>query len=355
MQGSPVLRKKKRESVEKRCVFDCFSEKFEKRLVILRAVRYNERNRARKRRLATRKVRLCAMRRIHIFNPKAGKGHAAQLLTESDSLRDSYYITKGVGDATRYISEVCQTEPDTHFVVYGGDGTVNEAVNGIMHAGAGRCARLSVVPMGTGNDFARMLENRGEKGEVLAIDVLRAGEHYGINMMNVGFDCEAVKKTQKFKRLPLVSGSSAYILGVADAFVHKLGQEWELTLTDEEGNTELYREYGLLSLFANGRYYGGGFCSAPLADLRDGLMDVLLVRRISRLRFLSLISAYRAGRHLDAESGEVVPKFRDYMIYRRCRKMKISGITTLCVDGCMVDGNEAEIEVLPQALQIQLL
>lgn len=295
------------------------------------------------------------MRKIHIFNPKAGKGHAPELLTESERLRDEHYITRGVGDAARFIEETLKTDPNVHFIVYGGDGTLNEGVSGILRAGAGQSALLSVVPMGTGNDFVRSLRACGEKGDIVTVDAMQVGDHYGINITNTGFDCQVVDKTQKYKTFPFVTGGAAYALGIADVLFHRLGQEWELELTDEGGNIELFREEGLLALFANGRFYGGGFCAAPLADLRDGLMDVLLVRRISRAKFIELVGAYRKGTHLDPETKTVNRKFAAFVEYRRCTRAKITGLTRLCTDGETEDSAGTEIRVIPGAIRMQIV
>ena len=295
------------------------------------------------------------MKKIHIFNPKAGTGHAPSLLTEHEQLRDAYYITQGVGDAGRYIEQVCRTDPDTHFIVYGGDGTLNEAVSGVLRAGCGDRAILSVVPMGTGNDFVRTLNSYGEKGDVITVDALRVDDGFGVNIINTGFDCTVVDKTQHYKTLPMVGGGAAYVLGVADVLCHKLGRHWELTLTDAQDNIELFDEDGLLALFANGRYYGGGFCAAPLADLTDGLMDVLLVRRVTRLQFLGLVGAYRKGEHLDPVTGAVRERFASFVEYRRCKRASIRGLDRLCSDGETADRTESEIEVLPAAIRMQIL
>ncbi len=294
------------------------------------------------------------MRKIHIFNPKAGKGHAPALLTDKDALRDEYYITTGVGDCTRYVESVCAAAPDTHFIVYGGDGTLNEAVTGIMRAGAGDKALLSIVPLGTGNDFLRTLKELGEKGDTVTVDVLRVGDGYGVNIVNTGFDCNVVDKTQHYKTLPMVTGGGAYVLGVCDVLMHRLGQEWELSITAEDGTVELYRENGLLALFANGRYYGGGFRAAPAADPRDGLMDVLLVRKVTRLQFISLVGAYRKGTHI-AQDGTVLPKFAPFVEYRRARAATITGITRLCADGETEDQTAATLSVIPGALRFFIL
>ena len=93
------------------------------------------------------------MRNIHILNPAAGMFKKNYRIPEGVEV----YETKGPLDMVDFIRETCKAEPNVHFTVYGGDGTVNEAVNGIMSAGEEAMEKtvLSVVPKGSGNDFVR--------------------------------------------------------------------------------------------------------------------------------------------------------------------------------------------------------
>ena len=71
------------------------------------------------------------MKRLHIFNPVAGGGHSPELLTKGAANGEEVYVTSGIGDAERFVYEMCRSRSEVHFVVYGGDGTLNEAANGI--------------------------------------------------------------------------------------------------------------------------------------------------------------------------------------------------------------------------------
>lgn len=289
------------------------------------------------------------MRRIHVLNPAAGKGHDPAFLDGIVPEGDEIYTTTGIGDAERYISSVCSEDPgEVSFVVYGGDGTLNEAVNGILKAGAGDRAVLSVVPSGTGNDFVRTIS--AFEGET-RVDAVKYNGRYAVNIINMGFDCSVVDKTQKYKTMPAVSGSMAYIMGVADVLFHKLGEKWQIELENENGEREILRGEYLLCLIANGQYYGGGFKPAPAASLTDGLLDVLIVSKVSRVTFLRLVSDYRKGTHID-ENGEVVERFRKFVTYRRAKKVKVSGLKFLCADGEIEPTPLIEAEIVPNALRV---
>ena len=286
------------------------------------------------------------MKRLHIFNPASGVKHSPELLTKGAAKEDESYVTTCVGDAERVICERCLKEPETHFIVYGGDGTINEAVNGIIKSGAGTKALLSVVPAGTGNDFVRSFP---EKDKIYEVDAIKYGDKYAANIVNFGFDSTVVVKTATYKKA--FPGSAAYIAGVADTFFHKIGEKWSIELTDENGITETFNEEFTLALAANCRYYGGGFRAAPLASFSDGLLDVLLVKKIPRISFIKLIGSYKKGTHLDPVTNAPYKKFEKYVLFRRCKSMKISGITRLCSDGEIEDRTEAEIEAVPAAFR----
>ena len=286
------------------------------------------------------------MKRLHIFNPASGVKHSPELLTKGAAKEDESYVTTCVGDAERAIYERCLEEPETHFIVYGGDGTISEAVNGIIKSGAGKKALLSVVPAGTGNDFVRSFP---EKDRIYEVDAIKYGDKYAANIVNFGFDSTVVVKTATYKKA--FPGSAAYIAGVADTFFHKIGEKWSIELTDENGNVESFDEEFTLALAANCQYYGGGFRAAPLANSADGLLDVVLVKKIPRISFIQLIGSYKKGTHLDPVTNAPYKKFEKYVVYRRCKSMKISGVSRLCADGEIEDRTEAEITAVPAAFR----
>ncbi len=286
------------------------------------------------------------MKRLHIFNPASGVKHSPELLTKGAASGEESYITTGVGDAERFVYETCLARPETHFVVYGGDGTINEAATGIIRAGAGDKALLSVVPAGTGNDFVKSFP---EKDRIYKVDALKYGDRYAVNIINFGFDSKVVIKTATYKKA--FPGSAAYIAGVADTFFHKIGERWQIELEDENGNIESFDETFTLALAANCRYYGGGFRSAPLASYNDGLIDFVAVRKVSRMAFVNLIGSYKKGTHLDPQTEKPYPKFEKYVLYRRCKRISIKGVSTLCADGEIEERSEAEITVLRGVLR----
>lgn len=289
------------------------------------------------------------MQKIHMINPAAGHGKAEETARRVIPAGEQVYLTTGVGDATRFAKEACQKDPETHFTVYGGDGTAQEAAAGILAAGAGSTAKLSVVPVGTGNDLLRSFPQ--EKG-LHKIDALTVNGSYALNIVNVGFDSLVVEKTQRYKRL--LPGSAAYIVGLIDTLLHKLGHHWEITIENENGETECLDGDYILALSANCRYYGGGFHAAPLADAKDGLIDFMAVKTLSRLTFLRFVSLYQAGTHFNAATGAPAEHLQHLIVYRRCKKVTIRGIKNFCADGEITPAQQVEVSIVPQALQLEI-
>ena len=287
---------------------------------------------------------------MHIFNPLAGKG-AAKKMKENIDASNYVYMSKSPEDATNFIIETCKENPDTRFTVYGGDGTVFRAVNALMKSCCNDTAQIKVVPVGSGNDFVRSFE--GVKGEI-QVDVMQFNDKYGINVINMGFDCEVVRRAAKIKRVPLVSGKMAYIFGVAGELVHKKAMDATVTVTYADGTSEVIEDKMLLIAVANANWYGGGFKVAPTALVNDGLLDLCIIKNVSTKTFVSLVSDYKKGDHVDLEKDEVKEKFKDFVIYKKCVGVKVEGCKSVCADGEIFEETEVDIKVIPQAINLYL-
>ncbi len=286
------------------------------------------------------------MSKINIINPKAGKGLAEKFVKEGEKV----VYTTCVGDAERIAYEICNENENAHLVVYGGDGTINEAVNGIMRSKYADSATLSAYPAGTGNDFLRV-----EKEKTVVCDLGKYNDRYFINMLNIGFDCDVVIKTQKMKKKPFISGSMAYILSVFERFFEKFGQKMSISVTDENGNIHSFDDEYLLCLVANGTHYGGGFNSSPESVVSDGVLELFLVEKISRFKFISLIGKYKKGTHI--KNGKVIDQFADVAKYIKCKSVTIKGMEYYCVDGEIEYLNDKNIplniNIVPNALRFK--
>jgi len=282
------------------------------------------------------------MKAIHILNPAAGQG---ETLKYKDL--ENAYVTTGVGDATEFVKR--SADDGVHFYVYGGDGTVNEVVNGIMQSG--KAASFSIVPVGTGNDLLRTLDT-SDADTVLA-DVLTVNDKYAVNAVNTGFDLDVVLKAQQYKKKKFVSGTLAYVLGVVSVLCKKFGKKIKVDYTDQNGGLHTFEGDSLLAVAANGSFYGGGFKCAPVADITDGLIDLLIVKKVSRAKFLSLILNYMKGKHIDPATKQPIPSFARYVVFCKCKSVSFSGIDKICTDGEVWQTDRADISVIKNAITLK--
>ena len=291
------------------------------------------------------------MRHFFIVNPHSGPQDAtAHIRREIADLPDcEIYVTKGPGDATKYVREVCQTDDkEKRFYACGGDGTLNEVING-----AAGCPHAAVgcYPCGSGNDFVKYY---GGKKPFLSIreqinapeekiDLIRVNDRYAVNVVNIGFEAKAAYRMVKFRRIPLFSGPRSYYPAVLACLVDSIKNPFALTADGEK----LYGGDILLCTFANGSYVGGSFRCAPRAHADDGLLEVCMVRPLSRLKFAKLIGYYQKGEHLEA------PALRPYLTYRRAKKIEVTAPkeTMICLDGEIETGERFTVEIVPGALR----
>lgn len=311
-----------------------------------------------------REIRAIGERRtVHLINPTSGSSRYYEAAKRAvEKIHGEMMVSEHAGHITELAAELFTKDPYAHLIVYGGDGSINEAVNGIMQAGAGMTGAFSVVPSGSGNDFSAFANDSGafEKAKVRLIDLIRtkSGQavRYCVNMMNIGFDCDVVRETYTIKQ-GIFKGPMAYIAGLVKVLAVKKAVDAKITLTgvesfgDQPAVSELNADTKLLlTSCANSQFCGGGFHTSPYASLTDGLADVLVINDVSRLKFLSLVGEYRAGSFIN-ESGNLKDRFKGILSAYRCRGMKIRGPEYYCLDGEVLKADgEIDAEIVSDAI-----
>ncbi len=305
-------------------------------------------------------------RQVHILNPKSGRQsyyEAAKSAIEKSG--GEIMTSEHPGQITELVCELFTHDPFAHAIIYGGDGTVYEAVNGIMQSGKNATASFSVIPSGSGNDFSSYMNDSGtfNKAELVPLDLIetRCGDkiRYCANVMNMGFDSDVVRETYSLKKIPFFRGPAGYVTGVATTLMKKKTIPAKILMEgccDNHGNpaedpTRTFDQRILLTACANSQFYGGGFHAAPIASVTDGLMDVLVVNDISRLKFVSLVKYYHDGTFI-GEDGELLDQFKKVLSYHKCRKITIDGPKFFCIDGEVLptEGAPIEAEVMQNAV-----
>jgi diacylglycerol kinase family enzyme len=286
---------------------------------------------------------------LHILNPLAGKGTAKRVRKHIKETDETYMSVSPV-ETSEFIRQSCEAEPDTCFTVYGGDGTVHRAVNAVMESGCADEAMLKIVPIGSGNDFVRSFDDMPSE---FVADIMKFNDKYAANIVNMGFDCGVVKRADKLKKLPLINGPMAYILGVVGELLHIKPMNAKITFTYEDGTTEVMEEKFLLIAIGNGRWYGGGFKAVPGAKLDSGVLDVTVIKNISTLRFLKLVGPFKKGKHIKDPDNCVVKKGTEkFLMYKKCIGVKVEGCDLVSADGELYETDVADVSVLPKAISI---
>lgn len=295
------------------------------------------------------------MRHVFIINPRSlpeGKERDTLLDRIREKCRgleyDIYFSTSGE-DAAKYAQASCRDGAPTCVYAGGGDGTVRRIADAIHTF---KNAVLSAIPTGTGNDFVRNFG--GQKrfmelehitdGEEIEIDLMQANDMVCANIINIGFDESVVSRVDSLQSFRLLKAFS-YTLGVVLQLL-KFPKEC-LQISGPDG--VIYDNECLLAYFANGKYYGGGFKSASRASLTDGLIDNMIVRSVSRLKFISLVGKYKKGTLLDSPKALTVSQYGTAPEYH----IRKSTPFRACLDGEVFSFTDLTIKILPKAIRFR--
>ena len=292
------------------------------------------------------------MRHLFIMNPHAGKYDRSQEMLEKvrftmagrreewDAVR-----TTGPGHAVALVEEAAQKGDPLRVYACGGDGTLNEVVNGA--AGQEHLA-VTHCPMGSGNDFLRIFGQDAGRFRQLdqlldtpqtAMDLIECNGRYSLNVCSVGFDARIGFGAADFKKLPLISGSAAYQLSAVRTIIKGIRLPYQVEVDGEAMPGDRFT----LLCACNGRFYGGGFNPSPDAMPDDGLLNFIVIPAVSRFTVAALIQKFARG-----EIGDI-----PQAILRQGREMKIhcDRISAVNVDGERVDGQEITLALSDKKVQ----
>jgi diacylglycerol kinase (ATP) len=255
-----------------------------------------------------------------VVNPTAGANHARRLLPRLQALAraegHTLAVTRRAGDAER----LAAAGTHARVVAVGGDGTVQEVINGLASASG---VTLGVVPAGSGNDLARSLGLPRDVDAALTIalagderwiDVAEATDGDGrtrrfASAGGTGFDAQ-VAHAMAQPRAMWQRGRVGYLLATLDELRRYHNAALHLTWEEGDGTRRTADLESLFVAFANGAYYGGGMRIAPDASLDDGQLDLCIVGDISRAAALRQIPGLYRGRHVSHPSVRMAKAHR---------------------------------------------
>jgi diacylglycerol kinase (ATP) len=235
-----------------------------------------------------------------LVNPAAGRGagkaHLNELRTLASRANAGFVVTRDAADLVDHARRAV-ADGITRLVVAGGDGTQHWAAQAL----AGTDCALAVVPLGTGNDLAATLRlpsdlepavRQALTGPVRSIDLVRVGDRYAIGYVGVGFDAEVARFANR--EVKLLRGPLVYFYAVIHTLI--TFEPPSFTVESDHGH---FSGRAMFVVAANLPRFGGGMLIAPDAAIDDGLLDLVILREVSRPGLLRVFPKVYGGRHVD--------------------------------------------------------
>ncbi len=281
-----------------------------------------------------------------LTNPTAGKGHGARTVAAVlPRLRDAGYVVRDLvgrdADEAKALARQCVADGVESLVVVGGDGMVHLALQAL----AGSQTRLGLVPAGTGNDVARYFDiPRGDPlaaidvvigGRERRVDLARVGPTYFVTVLCAGFDAIV---NERANEMTWPRGQMRYNL----ATVAELRTFEPIPYVVDLDGVE-HRFEAMMVAVGNGPSYGGGLRMTEGAVLDDGLLDVVVIRPMSKLELVRTYPKLFKGTHIH---------HRDYRHHHAKRVTIAAPGITAYADGERIAPLPLTVEVAPLALRV---
>ncbi len=291
------------------------------------------------------------MKHLFIINPAAGSRNRTDFYRQqirdvcrSKGLDFEIKVSKAPGDCTRMARAAAQTGEEYRIYSCGGDGTLNEVVAGA--AGYDNVA-VTMFAGGSGNDFVRIFSdtapfrdlNRLLDCEETRFDLIRCNDNLALNICSVGLDARIGTDVANYKRIPLLSGFRAYAVSTVINTIRGIAEHYVIRVGDE-----VIDDQHTLVCVCNGRFYGGGFNPVPQAQPDDGLLEVLLIKKVSRLKVAQVVGKYKNGQYKDYP--HLIRHIQTDRISITCDKP-----TSINLDGELRVAQEVTFTVEPQKLR----
>ena len=294
-----------------------------------------------------------------IVNPVAGANsthrkwpHISGLLSH-DGLSFDHEYTEGVGHAIE-LAKTAASDGYRYVVAVGGDGTVNEVANGILHSTEAGSMALGVISTGTGSDFARsvgiprhyvnacsaLASPQRKLIDVGVVEYQSKGQsvrRFFVNVAGIGFDAAAVETTERMPKY--FGGTIPYLAGLIRTLFGYRNKSVVLRIGDRVEEARL-----LSVVVSNGKYFGGGMHVAPEASLDDNLLDVVIIGDIGKFDLLKSLPMVYKGTHGDH------PK----VSMEKATKIDVESPERILVhaDGELLGEGPASFRLMPAALSI---
>ena len=291
------------------------------------------------------------MKHLFIINPAAGSRdrtkeytQAIREVCEPRGLDYRIQVSQAPGHCRQLAREAAESGEEYRIYACGGDGTLNEVAAG---AAGFPNAAVTVFSGGSGNDFVKLFSDpkaffhldRLLDAEEVSFDMIRCNDSLALNICSVGLDARIGTDVANYQRIPLLQGFRAYLVSTLVNVVRGIGEHYVVEINGEtiDGDQTFV-------CVCNGRFYGGGFNPVPEADPTDGILDVLLVKKVRRLQVPAVIGKYKSGRY--KELTELIRHFRTDRIVIHC-----DGDVPINLDGELRRGRVVEMSVAKEKIR----
>ena len=291
------------------------------------------------------------MKHLFIINPAAGSRDRTEAYKKK--IREAFQgseeeyrveVSKAPGDCCRLAREAAESGEEYRIYACGGDGTLNEVAAGA--AGFSNAA-VTVFAGGSGNDFVKLFSDRDAFRDLeqlldcqeVTFDLMKVNGDICLNIASVGLDARIGTDVSNYKRIPLLQGFRAYAASTVINVIRGISEHYVIKI-----NGQTIDGQQTMICACNGRYYGGGFNPVPTADPTDGILDVLVVRKVSRLQVPGVVGKYKAGRY--KELPHLVTHYRTDKVEILCDKP-----TPINLDGELRTWQDVTITVAEEKLR----
>ncbi len=297
-----------------------------------------------------------------IVNPVASGGKVGKRWPDlrdvlaAAGLRFSAELTQRPGHATE-IARSALNEGFRYIITVGGDGTVNEVVNGlVVDNQVHPDVVLSIIPGGTGSDFVRVFDVPRDAAQACQA-TLRAGcravdigeircirddkpiRHYFVNTAGLGFDSETCARVNRMSKR--ISGTIPYLTALVLTLISYRNKDVEVTV---DGQSVRGRFNSVI--ICNGQYFGGGMWVGPQARADDGIFDIVLLKDLNKVEFLLNVPRVYRGTHLTH------PKVETY----QATEVRVEAKQRMFIqaEGELIGEAPAAFRILPGALNLRI-
>jgi YegS/Rv2252/BmrU family lipid kinase len=218
-------------------------------------------------------------------------------------------------------------------ICIGGDGTINRVLNMV----ANTKNILGYIPFGTGNDFYRTNKELLKKG-INKIDLVKINDKYFINTACFGVDAD-IANSEKLVHSSILPKSQRYNMSIVKNLLIYKPRHLKLVINEKE-----YEDDYNTVVLCNGRYYGGGYKIGPKALLDDGILDIYLAKKTSKIKLIKLLLNIKSGKH---EFDNSIERINAKKVYIESKNKVMCNI-----DGEILESNKFNVEVIPKGINI---